>query len=443
MAEAEQERLAEDIRLLYVALTRAQYYCAVGVWHNISDDKRRQSAFLNSALGALLLPAGIKVSDQQIGEQIIKLGQQASIAYSYFDGPAVEEINTLPAESNLQAVEDALKPNLVALHLDKPIERQWRLTSYSALSQQQMHLEVIMRGMDEGQDRPSQDYDDSVLPDNSMSAFSFEKGANAGSFLHGVLENIDFSQADTLAPAIAQQSSKFAIDEQWHALLSDWLSDVLLTPFNPHSDGSSKLTAQAPTLTLAHLDKQQIKVEMEFYMPLKSVQVQAFNQLINHYMPHYVRHYEFAQLNGMLKGFIDLTFAFNGKYYVADYKSNHLGNDYTDYQLASLERAMHEHDYHLQAILYTLALHRWLKNQLPNYQYQQHIGGAYYLFLRGMHSTKAASGVYHYLADEAFIVALDRLFNGEQIAELSSTPSAAKITDSLNNDDKEGELSLW
>jgi exodeoxyribonuclease V beta subunit len=447
MAEAEQERLAEDIRLLYVALTRAQYYCAVGVWHNISDDKRRQSAFLTSALGALLLPAGVKVSDQQIGEQIIKLGEQANIAYTYFAGPAVEEINTLPVESNLHAVKDALKPNLVALHLHKPVERQWRLTSYSALSQQQAHLEVILPGMDEGQDRISQDDDDGVLPDNSMSAFSFEKGANAGSFLHGVLENIDFSQADSLAPAIAQQSSKFAIDEQWHALLNDWLSDVLLTPFNPPftqpMPSSTKLTAEAPILTLARLDKQQIKVEMEFYMPLKSVQVQAFNQLINHYMPHYVRHYEFAQLNGMLKGFIDLTFAFNGKYYVADYKSNHLGNDYADYQLASLERAMHEHDYHLQAILYTLALHRWLKNQLPNYQYQQHIGGAYYLFLRGMHSTKAASGVYHYLAEEAFIVALDRLFSGEQTAELSSTPSAVKTSDSVNNDDEEGQLSLW
>ena len=185
------------------------------------------------------------------------------------------------------------------------------------------------------------------------------------------------------------------------------------------------------------------------------MQVNVFNQLINHYMPQYNRHYDFAELNGMLKGFIDLTFVFDGKYYVADYKSNHLGYDYKDYQLAELERAMQHHDYHLQAILYTLALHRWLGQQLADYDYEKHIGGAYYLFLRGMHSNKAGNGVYYFKAPQAFILALDDLFDGRNDVELmagsalKATPNDAKAkskaepNDNVKDQDDKGQLNLW
>jgi exodeoxyribonuclease V beta subunit len=319
------------------------------------------------------------------------------------------------------------------LQLAKPIERQWRLTSYSAISQQQSHLEVLIPGMDEGRDQ-NHGQEENVVSEPLANAFTFEKGANAGSFLHGVLENIDFKNADTLPEAIAQESIKFAIHQDWQAPLTHWLSDVL--------KANIAVTASGAVLKLDQLERNQIKVEMEFYLPLRQVQVKAFNQLINHFMPHSQRQYEFAQLNGMLKGFIDLTFAFDGKYYVADYKSNHLGHDYNDYQLASLERAMQEHDYHLQAILYTLALHRWLKQQLTHYQYQQHIGGAYYLFLRGMHSEKPQSGVYHYLAEEAFVTALDNLFSGKPLAELDTQDRPKTANKPVDKDDK-GQLNLW
>lgn len=434
LAMAEQERLEEDVRLLYVALTRAEYYCALGLWHNMSDDRRKRSAFLDTALGAILMPQGSEVKDQMIARQITRLSEQAAIAYQAFfatDEQNVAQPLVIPA--NTEPGVSAAK--LTALQLAKPIERLWRLTSYSAISQQQSHLEIISPGMDEGrdqQDEPQQ----TPATEQQLNAFTFEKGANAGSFLHGVLEHIDFKHPDTLPAAIKQQSIKFAIDEQWQAPLTAWLSEVLKT--------SIALTDNGAVLSLAQLESSQLKVEMEFYLPLKQVQVAAFNQLINRFMPHSVRQYEFAQLNGMLKGFIDLTFAFDGKYYVADYKSNHLGQTEDDYQLASLERAMQEHDYHLQAILYTLALHRWLSQQLPDYQYQQHIGGAYYLFLRGMHSKKPQNGVYYYLADEGFIVALDKLFNGEPLPEvISANRPAARAKNPPGNENDKGQLNLW
>lgn len=478
MVQADKERLAEDIRLLYVALTRAEYYCAVGIWHSSADNNWRRSGFLSTALGAILLPPSTEVSEHEISNQLHALSQQADIGYQTFTVDTLvaqtgetlnlDEIRSISSQELASPVNDKLTANLSALHLSKPVTRQWRLTSYSALSQQQSHLEVITPGMDEGPDRPTADIDAMSILDTGLNAFTFEKGANAGSFLHGVLENIDFSQPDTLATAIAQQSLKFAIDEQWYLPLQDWLSDVLVTKFTIPLDcpeGASKIAPEQPTLTLAQLDSQQIKVEMEFYMSLKAVQVDAFNQLINHYMPQYNRQYDFAQLNGMLKGFIDLTLAFDGKYYVADYKSNHLGDDYADYQLAELERVMQHHDYHLQAILYTLALHRWLSQQLSDYCYSKHIGGAYYLFLRGMHSTKPGNGVYYFKVSEDFIVALDHLFKGEYAAvthTLAIKPdiapnidtqvfpatsrvneqSAEDLDDSDNLEDK-GQLNLW
>jgi exodeoxyribonuclease V beta subunit len=78
-----------------------------------------------------------------------------------------------------------------------------------------------------------------------------------------------------------------------------------------------------------------------------------------------------------------------------------------------MEQAMTGHDYHLQAILYTLALHRWLKFKLPNYDYHTHIGGAYYLFIRGMSQTEPGNGVYFVLPEQPMIEALDDLFSGK------------------------------
>jgi exodeoxyribonuclease V beta subunit len=91
-----------------------------------------------------------------------------------------------------------------------------------------------------------------------------------------------------------------------------------------------------------------------------------------------------AQLNGMLKGFMDLVFEHQGRYYVADYKSNWLGPDDAAYTPAAMRAAILHARYELQYVLYLLALHRLLKSRLPDYDYERHVGGAVYVFLRGV-----------------------------------------------------------
>jgi exodeoxyribonuclease V beta subunit len=116
-------------------------------------------------------------------------------------------------------------------------------------------------------------------------------------------------------------------------------------------------------------------------------------------------------LQGQMTGLVDLLFRRDGKYYIADYKSNFLGNSLTDYNDQSVARAMHSHQYHLQYLIYTVAIHRMLKQKLPGYQYATHMGGAYYLFLRGMNQ-QDSRGIFFTKPDLDTVTRLDELLGG-------------------------------
>ncbi|RYY65113.1 MAG: exodeoxyribonuclease V subunit beta, partial [Comamonadaceae bacterium] len=118
------------------------------------------------------------------------------------------------------------------------------------------------------------------------------------------------------------------------------------------------------------------------------------------------------QLHGMLKGFIDLVFAHDGRYYVADYKSNRLGPADADYTVDAMRAEVLRHRYELQYTLYLFALHRLLRARLPDYDYETHMGGAVYVFLRG--HAAPSQGLHLERPPRALIEALDRLFTGQE-----------------------------
>jgi len=117
-----------------------------------------------------------------------------------------------------------------------------------------------------------------------------------------------------------------------------------------------------------------------------------------------------------MKGFIDLVFRYQGKYYIADYKSNHLGNELNSYRPDQLAGAMAEHRYDMQYLIYTVALHRYLEKRIINYDYSRHFGGVYYLFLRGMNESEGPnSGIFTCKPPGPLILALDQYFrSGER-----------------------------
>jgi exodeoxyribonuclease V beta subunit len=154
--------------------------------------------------------------------------------------------------------------------------------------------------------------------------------------------------------------------------------------------------------------------ELPFHLPSPSVTPHALNALLQRHgyaMPRLA----FDDLDGYLKGVIDLVFEHDGRYYIADWKSNHLGYTAESYGAAAIDEAMLEHGYHLQHLLYALALHRYLSRRLAGYAFARHYGGGAYLFVRGVrpHWRTAAgtqAGVYFHRLTDATLGALDALF---------------------------------
>ena len=153
---------------------------------------------------------------------------------------------------------------------------------------------------------------------------------------------------------------------------------------------------------------------MEFLLPLAQLSAPALNRCLaaGDALSANAPPLAFNEVQGMLKGFIDLVFEHQGRFYVVDYKSNYLGDNPAAYQQDAMAQAMLEHRYDVQYQLYTLALHRYLRCRLPDYDYERHIGGVCYLFLRGMNGD-AGSGVYATKPDKQHIAALDALFAGQ------------------------------
>ncbi|HUT79399.1 MAG TPA: PD-(D/E)XK nuclease family protein, partial [Polyangia bacterium] len=112
---------------------------------------------------------------------------------------------------------------------------------------------------------------------------------------------------------------------------------------------------------------------------------------------------------GWLRGFIDLVFEWQGRFYIVDYKSNRLGSRFSDYTRPALERAMEEHHYHLQYHLYAVAVDRFLRSRVPGYSHETGFGGVFYLFLRGMRPGRD-EGIFAARPSARTIAALDRLF---------------------------------
>ena len=411
---ADDERLAEDLRLLYVALTRSEHAC----WLGIADLKRgnsNSSMLHRSALG-YLLGGGVALNDSAD----LKLWLR-DLAESC-EGIALELLpEPTPMSFSAPRNEAALLKPLVP---KRRAAENWWIASYSALR----IGDTITAGADQSPDSPQAQklFDDERLdpeaPREVLAGGSdihrFPRGPNPGTFLHGLLEwagNEGFASAahqpGLLKDAVARRCNRRGW-EGWIDTLSDWLQQLLDLPLGLGND--------AAPVALSELDQpNQYRVEMEFWFASHQVDVAQLDALVRRYTHHNAPRAttETVSLNGMFKGFIDLTFEHQGRFYVADYKSNWLGLDDAAYTEAAMEAAILDNRYDLQYVLYLLALHRQLKARLADYDYDRHMGGAVYLFLRGSRAT--SQGAYFTRPPRELIDALDRLFQGKSVVSES------------------------
>ena len=382
--QAQFESQAEDLRLLYVAITRAANRCYLP-WATVRGAKKDN----HSAFAYLLEPhAG---GDWQ--SKLSNLGNSADgIEYAVIEWDQTPSVLTPPLEAN---------PSLRSKTASRTIKQMWRMSSYSSLAYLSQHEQELPQDKSE----EPVEIDDS-LPEQALEVLP--KGAHTGNVLHDLLENNRFEDLSDLSEMTSGYEDYEAmrtkcciryglsLEPGAEVLLDDLLVSSVKAPLDPDDDD----------FYLANIPDENCLKEMAFYFSVTELQTTAINQLLASQASY--QSLSMRQLSGQLTGFIDLICKYQGRYYVMDYKSNSLPH----YDSASLQNAMHQHNYGLQYFIYSLVLHHYLQQRLPDYRYEEHFGGVRYLFLRGMDKTRPMQGVFVDKPSLAIIEGLGSILNG-------------------------------
>ncbi|MCM2340276.1 MAG: exodeoxyribonuclease V subunit beta [Rhodoferax sp.] len=399
-------RLAEDIRLLYVALTRAEQAVWVGIAQTRGDVDGK-SPKVKSAVSALL-------GRQAPGDLARCLQGWASEHIRVQNAPEPDATAYTP-----ETPDKNWKP---ALTPQRQLMSRWWTASFSALTREVAPAAPALNAGSELDEHLGDAQIDSAMHSDNDPAQpellplpfnAFKAGSQYGTLLHDLLE----WQAHNGWPA-ALADAGGAVATEWQAivkrkaqglklddaecdLLGTWVPAIVSTPL--------PMAATSP-FVLGELNADQFWAEMAFSLPVRSLGSARLDHLIGqHVLAGQPRQsMQARQLEGMLTGFMDLVLRFEGRYYVLDYKSNKLPG----YAPAQLQQAILAHRYDVQYTLYLLALHRLLKARLPGYDYDLHVGGALYLFLRGI--DQHGAGLYLDRPPKALIVALDVAFSTSQ-----------------------------
>ena len=425
---ADYERIAEQCRLIYVALTRSIACCHI-VWGNIGI---RGSCSDNAALGYLLhgkqnaetlkstelssldkaqwtkaqieadLQTLLQASENTV--EIIALAQlnttmipAQTLTRESNDQCAVQDSSAIAAASSLESTPAELP--LSSKSFQRSLANNWRIASFSSLSKNIYHNRLYVEKI------------------NQDVIINFPAGKRTGLYLHRLLECLDF-QAD-IRTHVAQLNQRFlpryGLSLEAHDLnTQEWIAQIVATPLNQAG------------LRLMDIPAHKRLNEMEFHFSTHahtinthtvndditkhhSVNIKRLNQLLQQYTPQPLQALTQSNFQGLINGIIDLIFEDQGRYYLVDYKSNYLGNCLEDYRYENLQSEMNTRRYDLQYMLYSLALHRFLQTRLADYQYQSHFGGVYYLYLRGMRVDQT-TGIFFTLPDEDFLEQFNALF---------------------------------
>ncbi len=372
------EQMAEDLRLLYVAITRAKIRCYV-MWADVKPHIPVADSF-QSALGYLLFPGGaLPYQGQQ--EQLQEVAQHHPLQMLTISGLDA----SVSATARVRSQE--LRPLAAS---GRSLYTDWQMSSYSAMAMLSEYAqEAEVAASRAGRLVP--------VPGLPM-------GASFGNVIHDLLDELSFAviarrgeQDNT--PLLRQKCLRYGVGAEPEGI-EKLLQQVVTTP----------LRTGAGTFSLAMVDEGRCLKEMGFYFHLGLLATERINEILAG-EPTVVP-LAHKTMRGYLTGFIDLVCEFAGKYYILDYKTNFLGDVLADYQTDKLIAAMQSHNYGLQYWIYSLVLHRHLQNRIADYRYHDHFGGVMYLFVRGMTPDIPGSGVFATLPDYEKVLALDRAVGG-------------------------------
>ncbi len=418
---AEKEQLAESLRLLYVAVTRAKYRCYLYGGKVASSSSRPETsplAYLFHAspetrtagdLVAALAADFCGLSAETVQAQLEELAANSAGAIH------VEQLPDQLVPAVWQQNQEA--GSLFSCRKFQGVNRKdWRVSSFTSfVSHEPKTVELPDR--DESRHGINETKPRSDLPAEGKTIFTFPRGSKAGIFMHEIFEELDFSAASeaAIAKIVSEKLQLHRFDKAWHACICTMVANVINAPLQT-PDGFFRL---------AELKKESWLPELEFFFPLKFVDSEQLRLSLKDYIDDYqavdltavLASLQFKPVRGMVRGFMDMVFEQGGRYYLVDWKSNHLGNCGEDYNQEVMRQEMVRNLYPLQYLLYTVALNRYLSLRIKNYDYEKHFGGIFYLFIRGVNAAQGNQhGVFRDRPPADLVKALtDRLIDATEV----------------------------
>ncbi len=400
---ARREDLAERIRLSYVALTRARQRCYVA-WGRVKGADTSPLAYLLHAPDVARRAPPTEVVDavaDAVGERD---GSEWAADLDRLVGRSDGRVAVAPPpepDGRVWTRSSGAGADLVAPEPAPAVAREWGVTSFSG----------FVSASHDRADRPDRDEGTGGEPDGDApverTIFSFPRGTRAGQCLHGVFEDLAFDDPDPARPAAVAGARLAAhgIGREWAEVVAGMVERVLDAPV---------LGRDVP-FRLRGLAAADRLTELEFHLPVGRVSPAGLGRVLSRHpdadgppgLAHRAARLGFPVVRGLLKGFVDLVFRHGGRYYLLDWKSNHLGNRVEAYDRGAMAAEMARHHYDLQYLLYAAALHRYLGRRLPGYRYDDHFGGAVYVFLRGV-APGSENGLYRARPSEAVVDGLAR-----------------------------------
>ncbi len=413
---AQLEMLSENLRLCYVALTRAKNRCYL-LWGPFNKGETSSLAYLfhNQDQPEEFLEKGgtpfKEMSDEAMLADTAGLVESAKGSIHLSAMP--EESDTAPMLPKDEATE------LKCREFTGSVREAWRIASFSSMVYEKPDLADLPdrdtfagSEKEDGKQIVMKAEKEAKKEEGRVDIFSFPRGTKPGNLFHEIFEILDFAATDP-SPWVRQKLEEYGYDPSlWLEPVCAMVKKVLSAPLETGKDDFT--LSRIPATDRVH--------EMEFYFPLLSVTPKKLGNIFSKHgrgelqgdLPERMERLNFSPTQGFMKGFMDLVFQYNGRYYLLDWKSNYLGGRVEDYSPENLKALMVKEYYTLQYHIYLVALNQYLSMRMPNYRYQDHFGGVFYLFLRGMGNGKAPGfGIYRDLPPVGLVEELARVLVGE------------------------------
>jgi exodeoxyribonuclease V beta subunit len=382
--KARSQAQAELIRLTYVALTRAASRCYL-VWGRFNKSETSGPAWLFHGHRAdgqgnlswkTLTDADVRTDLDQLASPDLE----------------VSDLPDLPREAAPELTR--AQPRLEPKAWTRTLGPGFGLASFSGLTRGLAH--AAPPGLD--------DADEAGDQPEGMSMARFPRGATAGSCLHRIFELLEFDRPQTHASAVVQGLAQYGLDPGWAPVLETMVERVLRADL-----GGFCLAESSERL-----------VELEFLFPLRPVTREILAgvyrdaaHVLPSELPSRMDSLRFEPRQGFMTGFMDLVVRHQGRYHLLDWKSNWLGPSPVAYTPEALRLSMAGNHYFLQYHLYCLALDRYLRLRLPEYDYAEHFGGVHYVYLRGVDPKKPGQGIHFDRPDMIFLTKLGKALIAE------------------------------